>query len=326
MEIKEFAGKVCSAVRNELGEGYSVELKEVRKNNDVVFHGMLILSESQNVAPTIYLNGFWEDYEMGTTFAETIRRLLAIYRKNMPSEKIDMSFFYSFEKVSDRICYRLIGRERNADLLRDIPHLEFLDLAICFYYAYRGEALGEGTIMIQNSHAQMWGVSTSDLLRLAQSNTPRLFPWVCDSLEEIFCESMGGRRAGSEGTGRAGETEGSEGIGAGEAGGKDGMSERPGETLRENSMRVLSNERRIHGAVCMIYPEVLEKLSGARRNFYILPSSVHEVILLGDTGWGDPGELKEMIAEVNSAHVAPEEVLSDNLYYYDSGAKKVSIL
>ena len=97
--------------------------------------------------------------------------------------------------------------------------------------------------------------------------------------------------------------------------------------FREVPLRVLSNVKRVHGAICMLYPDVLENLAQEeQRSFYILPSSVHEVILLADTGSGLPGELKAMIAEVNSTQVAPEEVLSDSLYYYDFTDKKVKII
>ena len=58
-------------------------------------------------------------------------------------------------------------------------------------------------------------------------------------------------------------------------------------------------------------------------NFFILPSSVHEVILLPDTGNEDSEDLKKIINAVNTTQVAPEEVLSDTLYRYDRADKRV---
>lgn len=302
MEISEFSQKICNAVKKELGEGYRIELKEVRKNNGVVLHGLVILFRSQNVAPTIYLDTFLEAYESGTAFAVIVRRLLAIYRKDVPRTNVDMEFFRFFDKVKDRICYRLIGRKGNERLLEDVPHIEFLDLSICFYYAYQGDTLGEGTILIHNSHMKMWETCTSQLYHLARSNTPRLFPWVCNSLEEIL-----GSMAGS------GKVREPESLGE--------------ESVLGFPMKVLSNTKRLHGAVCILYPGVLEKLAHREGlGFYILPSSIHETILLSDTSMGSAQELKKMIVEVNSTQVDPEEVLSDSLYYYDSAEKKVRII
>ena len=297
MEMREFAVKVRNAVRKELGAEYRVEIKEIRKNNGVVLQGLLILTPGQSVTPTIYLNTFLDIYESGVSFAEVTRKLIAIYRKDTPKTEVDMNFFRSFGRVKDRICYRLVGTRGNEDLLSKVPHIEFLDLALCFYYAYQSEALGEGTILIHDSHVEMWETSTAELLGLAKENTPRLFPWTCCSLNDVLQEMT-----------------------------EEGAYAREG-IVRNVPMSVLSNQKKLHGAVCMIYPGVLEELAlRMKGNFFILPSSVHEMILLADTGIGETENLKKMVMEINSTQVAPEEILSDSLYYYDSAERNVKII
>ena len=97
--------------------------------------------------------------------------------------------------------------------------------------------------------------------------------------------------------------------------------------LAGNPLRVLSNVQRVQGASCMLYPGLLKQLAGKEENsFYILPSSIHEVILLTDRRMETPEQLKEMIAEVNRTQVAPEEVLSDSLYYYDSRKENIRLV
>ena len=303
MEINAFADKVCKAVKNELGEDYRVEVKKVRKNNGVIHYGLVILSREQNVAPTIYLDAFLEAYERGSTLGMLVRRLLALYEAGMPETNVDLEFFRSFEKVKDRICYRLAGRKGNEELLQNVPHIEFLDLAVCFYYAYQGEQLGEGSILIHNSHVEMWGTCITELLSLAQKNTPRLFPWICGSLRDIM----------------SGMTE--------QKGGRE-REEDPEDSFWDGiPMKVLTNEKRTQGAACMLYPDVLAGLAEKEgRSFYILPSSVHEVILMADMGAGEAEGFKRMIVEINATQVAPEEVLSDSLYYYDFAEKRVKII
>ena len=302
MEIKAFAGKVQDVLKRELGSNYKVEIKEVRKNNGVILHGLLIRPRSRNVVPTIYLDAFWEAYEQGMPFAVIIRRLIAVYREGMPDEDIDMEYFKAFEKVKGRICYRLINREENREMLEELPHIEFLDLAICFYYAYQGKVLGEGSILINNSHVQMWKSSTAELLALAKLNTPRLYPCSSYSMQDILRE-----------------------IDETESPWKKPEAEI--ELLPELPMRVLSNVKRTYGAVCMIYPGVLEKMAGeCGQSFYILPSSVHEVIFLRDFVAGSESALRKMIMEINRTQVAPEEVLSDQLYYYDVLEKQIKIV
>lgn len=293
MEIKEFSQKVCKTVGDSLGENYNVGLKEVRKNNDVLLHGLTIQEKDHNVAPTIYLEHFWRAYEEGASFSEVIDRLMAVYGQDGPACSVDMEFFTDFEKVRDRICYRLIGTEENRTLLEDVPHVEFLDLAVCFFYAYSGPVLGEGSILVHNSHMKAWGTSVAELMSLARENTPRLFPSQCSTMEEVLEEIVGERK--QEAT-----------------------------FAREVPMKVLTNNRRLNGAVCMVYQGVLEQIAEELGNsLYILPSSIHEVILLAEEETAAPRELKKMIVEVNSTQVAPEEVLSNSLYRYDHIEKRI---
>lgn len=295
MEINEFAQKVRRAVEMELGGAYRAELKEVQKNNGVLLHGLLILPPERNVAPTIYLETFHAAYEDGVTFRDVLGRILEIFHEETPRGNIDMDFFKSFEMVRDRICYRLINRQNNEELLRDIPYVDFLDLAVCFYYAYSGSMLGEGTILIHNSHMEHWNVKIKDLMNLAKENTPRIFPGTLTPMREVLEEMMGIH--------------------------EDFSPE------QDIPLTVLTNIRRTHGAACILYPGMLERIGERKKNsFYIIPSSIHEVLILEKTGAEEPGEMKKMIHEVNGQHVAAEEVLSDNLYYYDFPNKTVRIV
>lgn len=297
MEMKDFAVKVQQAITKKIGDGYRVELQEVQKNNGVKLQGLLILAEESNISPTIYLNVFWEAYEQGVPFAVVIDRILRIYEEDTPKENVDMSFFKEFDKVKERICFRLISAERNRELLPKIPHVEYLDMAICFYYAYRGEAMGNGSILIYNSHVDMWHTNTEELLELAKNNTPILFPKESISMEETVKEILTKQ-----------ENLECEGC----------LDERYQEDLKEMSMQVVSNSEGVYGAACILYPNLLQQLADEKqKNLYVIPSSIHEIIVLPDSGHEDANRLREIISEVNGTQLEPEEILSDNLYYFN---------
>lgn len=294
MEIKRFAQNVQEAVQKELGQGYKVTLKDISKNNGVTLSGMIITAEGQNIAPTIYLDSFHEAYEGGVSLDCIVEKILEVYRTDTPSQSIDMEFFRDFEKVKDRICYKLISREKNEELLSQIPHKEFLDLEICFYYAYQGEALGNGSILIFNTHLEMWDTSVEELFALAQENTPAIFPWECKTIQEVLRDIV--------------------------------KTEEKEESDIGGPMKILGNSAHIYGAACILYPGVLEEIAQKEgRDFYILPSSVHEVILLKAGDREDPLLLKEMIREVNDTQVAPEEILSYQLYYFEHADNNIRI-
>ena len=294
MEAKEFGEKMKRAVAEVLGEKYQVTLQEVRKNNGVVLQGILILAEGQNVSPTIYLAPFLTAYEEGVSLSELVRNLLEIYRNDKMQKQMDLSFFMEFSGVRDRICHRVIHADRNKDLLERIPHVPFLDLAICFYYAYEDSCIGSGSILIYNTHLEMWHTNTAELMWLAQNNTPKLFPWQCESMEKLMMSRM---------------------------------PEAEWECSPATCMDVVTNRSKTHGASCVLYPGVLKQLAqkyGA--DFYIIPSSIHEVILLPCYTSVNPGELKQLIMEVNRFQLEPEDILSDNLYYYNRREEKVKIV
>ncbi len=306
MDIRKFAELVSAAVSEELGESCQVKLQEIMKNNGVILQGLIILTGKRNISPTIYLNSFLEAFAGGVPLSVIVSKILEIYRSDMPAGNIDMSFFREFERVRSDICYRIVNRNRNRVLLERIPHIDFLDLSICFFYAYQSDALGTGSILIYNSHMEMWGCSVETLMKLAGENTERLYPWEIHRMEELLSEALPWEEW------EARETQ----------------SDCPGEEEVAESvpMRVLCNAQRVYGATCMIYPGVLGTLAEeAGENLYILPSSVHEILILPESEVEDEQYLRDMIREVNGTQVEPEEILSDNLYFYDRLKNRVEI-
>lgn len=301
MNRKEFIAKVQAETAKRLGDRYKVNTEEAVGNNGVIMQLLRISSREQNAEPAIFLDSFWESYEQGEEWEHVIDRILKIYENGIPKEPVNMKFFMDFDCVKDRIAYKLINAEKNERLLSRIPHIRFLDLAICFYYAFFHKTLGNGSILVYNTQVEMWNTDTVELLRLAQKNTGHLFGMelqpMMDLLKELADDIL------------------------------QKLSEEDFLLAEEIPLKILSNGRHQFGAACMLYPGVLKKIaedSGA--DLYILPSSVHEVILMADTGREDPGKLAEMVKEVNSAQVLPEEVLSDHVYYYDREKDQVCII
>ena len=80
------------------------------------------------------------------------------------------------------------------------------------------------------------------------------------------------------------------------------------------------------GAACMLYENIFTFISrDLSQDFFILPSSIHEVILLPDTGEFSADTLREMVTEINREHVMPFEVLSDNVYHYSGRDRSLEV-
>ena len=298
MEISTFTVKVQKAVKEALGQEYIVELRKVCKNNGVVLQGLMIRKEEDRIMPTIYLNSFWEAYEGGVTFTEIIKKIVSIYREDGVGRKLDVTFFTEFDKVKERVCYRLVNREKNKEFLEQVPYIPMLDLAICFYYAFDSVGVENGMIPIYRSHLENWGVSERDLLAYAMKNTPRLFPREVITMENVLGDLL-----------------------------QELPEDMKQDIMEKMSMKILTNSSKTYGACSILYPGVLEQMAEQMKgDLYLIPSSVHEFLVVPREQERSREELKEMIAEVNKTEISPEEVLSDHLYIFYRKEKKIGLL
>ncbi len=299
MNRKEFARKARADIARRLGEDYHVYTKEVTKNNGVSMDAILIGNAGQNITPTIYLAPFYDRIRQSEEWDSVMENILEVYWKSMPVETVDMDFYGDFDKVRNRIACKLIHAERNRELLSAIPHVMFHDLAVCFYYAFSHKTLGNGSILVYNTQVETWKTNTAELMRVALENTRELFGVETVPMEKLLCEMLVQEMGGS--------------------------AQIPQDCIVSGiSMQILSNHSRTFGAAAILLPGVLEEIADrAEAGLYILPSSVHEVILIPESGDEDVEYLKSMVKEVNDTQVLPEEILSDSVYYYDRDRREV---
>ena len=282
-----------------LGEDFVVEQKRVIKNNGVVLDGMLIRSFEEPVIPSIYVNQYYDQFTAGRSLGTIVEEIISIYQESREeAAELGNHFSYEFSEVKYRITYRLIHYEKNRELLEDVPHLRFLDLAITFHCLVRNDEDGIGALRITKEHIKHWGIPLSDLWSLAMENTKRLFPPVLRPMEEVVFDLMSQNNHVTE-----------EEI-------QDFANQN-----RQCGMYVLTNSKGINGAAAMLYPDILQSFEKKiDSEFYILPSSIHEVILVPcQYGINNEKERKrekllQMVTEINETQVATEEVLSNNVY------------
>ncbi len=297
MEFTSFKTLVKEEVQRRAGEAYRVRLNDVVKNNGVVLSGLTVMQDDSNISPTIYLNNYYEAYESGeATLGMVVSDVMDAYNKNKVNRRLDMRYFLNYESIKGRIVLKLINTEKNRELLKDIPHMEFLDLSIVFQCLISNENIGSASVLIHNAHAKLWGVDSRELYRRALQNTPKLLKYQLQSMKDVLNELV--------------EPE----DGEPDMGSFSGCV----------PMYVLSNERRTDGAACMLYPNLIEDFSRAiGSSLYIIPSSVHELLLLSAWHFAVGKGIVSMLRDVIVTQLSIEEVLSDSLYFYDSETKEI---
>ncbi len=303
MEIESFAENVKECVKERLGEGYSVTVRKVDKNNGVTYTGLCVTKDDASMSPVVYMNGYYDTYKKGnTTPADAADHVADICRRNRHT--VNIKRFLDYKDVRGSIVYKLINTDKNRELLEDLPHMEFLDLSIVFQCLVENEEIGTATILIHNAHLKLWGVSVEELYRAAEENTPKLRGYEIKSMKEMLCEIMQREKADKKSDCGVFMEDLESGI----------------------PMYVLSNRHRTDGAVCILYPNLLKDFSYTLGSvFYIIPSSVHEVLLLPAENTDNCEEFRKIIREVNDTQLMEEEILSYSLYYYDAEADEVRI-
>lgn len=294
-----FKGQLLTSLREFFPSDTRISIDSFSRNNRMSLDGLTIIEPGSNISPTIYLESYFEQYEQGADFTEICGQILQYYREHRYLQNIDVSFFTSLENVRPRIVYKLIHYDKNRELLKEIPHFIYLDLAIIFYYLLPNSSQENASILIYNSHLAYWNISRDNLLLFAQQNTRKLLPESCESLTDLIFSLLPGTET------------------------PDLPAESGDNVL---PMYVLTNEMRYFGACCILYPEVLKKISEKLGdNLILLPSSVHEFILVPAGFAEHPDDFRGIVKEVNQTGVAQEEILSDSIYYYDRSADKVSL-
>lgn len=299
MNYSTFQTVIMERLERDISDPKHISIQQVTKNNGIVLDGLSIMENDCNISPTLYLNYYYDSYKHGVAFQDVYQSLLRDYQNHRPSGNIDSSFFTEFSNIRDKIALKLIHYERNKILLKDVPHIRFLDLAIVFYCLISMDITqGSATILIHHSHLKNWNIQTDDLFEIAKKNTQQILPEKLYDMNDVLHELTDKSQHVSD----------------------DCCCEVP------YPMFVLTNESNLFGAACIIYPNLLQHYAAeAQTDFYILPSSIHEVILVPTLENSDYQELSEMVQEVNDTQVQDDEILSTHAYYYSRKENEITM-
>jgi hypothetical protein len=299
MTYQEFKETICTMVQAKFGGTTNVMVQDVVKNNDTHFDGLIVQSKGQNISPTIYLNSYYNQLQCGMSLAQISQSIFDVYRQCNPGQSIDISFFTDYDKVKSRIVFKLINYEKNKKLLEQVPHFRFLDLAIVFYYLLNTGNNSNATILIYKHHLPLWGITKDDLYALATANTPQLLRYELRNMTDVLCEVFSETRE---------------------------FSNEMNELKQLCPMYVLTNRNKLNGSGCILYTNLLRDFSNRLcSDLYIIPSSIHEVLLVPARCGSGYHELSQMVRDVNDAELSKEEILSDHVYYFSRETGKITM-
>ena len=302
MVYKEFEAKVMEALQEKLGCGYRVESGIPGECRKTTGRSILIGRQGVNASMIVKMDEYYTKYMHGAArkegIAQVVSEILDVCKGRIPDCDIDVSKFADWDSIKTHIRARLVNTERNQGHLEKAPHRDFLDLSL-EYYADMPEAFPgrQATTPIWDGHMLYWGVDEETLYQTAMEDMEDADDMAFECMDELLvpCRDI--------------EKEIKEGL------------------LNGCPMYVLGNKSRINGAVQICRQDVMGNVSGFfKQDFWILPSSIHEVILLPAGEYGEDAEgLAGIVKEVNDTQLAPEEILSYHVYRYSRLTGEVSI-
>lgn len=305
MDYKEFVCAVEEQMQIRMARGVRVGLHTAVKNNGKERTGLLMEIPGVNISPTIYLEEYYESYMQGNSLEDIVDELIKFYRNIRREESWNCEGLTKFEGVKDRIVFKVVNTEENREFLKEVPHLAFLDLSIVFYVLLDETDEGTATMVIRNSHAQIWRVQTDMLWEIAVRNVKNLLPAEFFTMTYALREILKNADADEN------------------TGGYNLLEENP---CDRDGMYVLTNRLRSFGAACIAYPGIPEMIGRIlMTDYYVLPSSVHEVIIVPFSPELNAAELEEMVRNINRTQVAEEEVLSNRVYFYEKDSGRLRL-
>ena len=304
--FEEFTKKVTNAFEAYIGSDAHVMIQKVKKNNGIVLTGLSVFGNGKNISPTIYLEEFYRRYGEGETFVRIMEEFIRCYENHLCDNNIDMAFYTKYEKVKNCLGIKIVNYEKNKELLKEVPHKTYLNLAVLFYCAVENLEIGSGIILIRENHLKMWNVNTETVYEDAMKNAVWKYPAKIYPMPELLKEFP-----------EALEWQEEEG-GIMKLEWEDYMDALP--------MYVLTNTQKIFGASVLMYDGVLKKVAGKlHSNLAVLPSSIHEVIAVPVQGMAEAAGYESMVREINETQLEAEDVLSDQVYYYERQSGKLML-
>lgn len=301
-KMNEFIEELKAEVRNYLPEEAKdviIDDVTVVKMNDQKFHGLTFRKPGCDAAPTIYVDDMYSVYKTGTGITNLARDLADMYT-NTGSIPTPPEVKLTYGAVSRKLTVRLLEKKRNKEFLANMPYVSIgHGLAIIADINMGHGRDGDWRISVNNSVLASLEVDKETLFEQALKNSAVIEPaTLVDMSQALFSPE------------------------------KFNLLDRdePIAPYDLGGMYVLTNTSGSLGAAALFYPGVKEKAAQILDcDYFVLPSSIHEVILVPDTGETNAEDLCKMVREANSSVVDEPDILSDNVFHFskDAGFEKI---
>ncbi len=299
MDYESFKEQFVQDVKerlNDQGADVKVSINEVKKLNDS-YEAMTITPEGSNIGVNLSIDKFFGALEDNIPYDSLLDKAVETISRGIEQKPdFDVTALTDYSRMKDKLAMEVVSAEANSEMLETVPHKVMEDMAVVYRFVLDSDDNSRASILVTNSILDTMGVTAEQLHADAMENAPQIKPLEIKGMSEVMAEMMGVSQA--------------EMLGIFPVAPED------------EQMFVASVPDKTHGAGVLAYENFMdqaaERVGG---DFYILPSSIHEILIVPDNGQAELKDLENMVREVNATQVAPEDKLTDSVYHYDSKEK-----
>ena len=295
MDYETFKQEFAEDIKEKLSQkGYGeveTNFHNIEKTNQN-YEAISVVPAGGNIGVNYNIENAFASYEHSVDYEGVLASATGAIASGLDQVPVvNVNALMNYEIMKEKLSVEVISAEVNEELLAKVPHDRIEDLAVVYRFIMESNEDGRASILVNNDLIERMGVTHEQLRADALENSPEIRPAVIQGMNEVMKEMMG--------------PEAYEMFGI------------PDDT--EEMMFIATVPDKNSGAGVLAYQDFMdqaaEKIGG---DFFILPSSIHEILLVPDDGQKGADELKAMVMDVNATQVSPEERLSDNVYHYDS--------
>ncbi len=298
MDYENFKEKLIEDIKERIedaGINAKVESNTVNKLNES-YEAITITPESSNIGMNLPVEKFFGAMEDGRSYEEIVDKAMEVIDKGIAeTPQFNVDDLTDYSKMKDKLVMEVVSIEANKEMLDTVPHQNIEDMAVVYRFVLSSDESGRASVLVTNQMLDTMGITPEQLHADAMENAPQLKPAEIKGMSEVLAELMGMEQAEMM-----------------------GIPMDP----KDEQMYVASVPDKVHGAGVLAYENFMDQAAErAGGDFFILPSSIHEVLIVPDDGNVKLADLEAMVREVNATQVAPEDKLTDSVYHYDSKEK-----
>ena len=289
MTFEEFVENVTAQLPELLPDAYKdadIETSRVEKTTGG-YTALTVRMNGQSLAPAVALDYYYDELQAGADWKNIMYQIAKSSLLPTDAPRIDLSWINDYSEVKTRLFVRLGNKNNMEGIMRTMPYRLFADLPVTYHILIQDDDQRRLSTPVTNEMMEAYGVSLEQLHADAVENAPKLIPGDVGFLSDILNDFF------------------------------EAVDMDITETDRE--MVVITTEKGIDGASAILYPGVLENASRYYNgDFYMIPSSLQEVILIAVRFGTDVDRLSDIVKNVNANVVREEDQLSDTAYRYDA--------